>query len=276
MNKLSNYLKTAILLSALSALLISLGYYAGGGTGLVFAFIFSLIINLASFWFSDKIALKMAGAQEVSPDQLPKIREDLKKLSHKFDIPVPELYISNSEQPNAFATGRNPDNSAVCVTKGLIRDLDRNEVKGVIAHELAHIKNRDVLIATVAVVLASSVSFLVRGIALFGGGDRDRNPLFDLLLLITAPLIAVIIQLAISRSREYSADESAAKILGNGMPLANALKKISYASKKQPMDINPSLNSLFIANPLSGRSLSRLFSTHPPVEDRIKRLQRVV
>lgn len=270
---MNNYLKTSILLAGLTALLFTVGYMLGGN-GLAFSFlIVGIVINLVSFFFADKIALSMAGAQPLAESQAPFVYEDTRLLASRMGIPMPKLYYTNQMQPNAFATGRGPATGVVCLTQGIMQSLSRDELRGVIAHELAHIRNRDVLTATIAAILAGTVSSLVN-VAFWtsSSDDNDRNPLVAILLIILAPISATLIQLAISRSREFAADEVAAKHTQEPKSLANALLKISQTAEIIPMQENPALSSLYIANPLGLSGLSNLFSTHPPVEKRVQAL----
>lgn len=275
MNKLNAYLKTTVLLAALTALLIAIGYAIGGYQGAVIFFFFSLIMNVGSYWFSDKIAISFAGGKPVNRSQAPEIYEDLEIISQRMGIPTPKLYISPEPQPNAFATGRNPKNGVVCLTAGITQALNRAELRGVIAHELAHIKNYDILTGTIAAVISGAISSIAN-IAMWGFGgnnDEDRNPLVGLILIIVAPIAATIIQLAISRTREYAADSSAAEFTNEPDALADALEKIDGYSRQIPMDVNPAMSSLYISNPLRGQGLMNIFSTHPPVVERVRRLR---
>lgn len=273
---MSSYVKTALLLSALTALLITLGYVIGGRGGLVIMLFISLLVNFVSFFFSDKIALAMSGARQISESEYPKIFALTRELTGRMGIPMPRLYISNAIQPNAFATGRNPKNSAVCFTSGLLSNLPEDEVKGVLAHELAHIKNRDVLVSTIAAVIAGTISSITDFLmfsAIFGGSDDESpNPIASLILIITAPIIAVILQLAISRSREYLADETAAKYTKDPEGLANALVRIETIARQAPMQVNSAMASLYIQNPFTLRGAAELFSTHPSTSKRVERL----
>lgn len=273
---MSSYVKTALLLSALTALLITLGYVIGGRGGLVIMLFISLLVNFISFFFSDKIALAMSGARQISESEYPKIFALTRELTGRMGIPMPRLYISNAIQPNAFATGRNPKNSAVCFTSGLLSNLPEDEIRGVLAHELAHIKNRDVLVSTIAAVIAGTISSITDFLmfsAIFGGSDDDSpNPIASLILIITAPIIAVILQLAISRSREYLADETAAKYTKDPEGLANALVRIESIARQAPMQVNSAMASLYIQNPFILRGAAELFSTHPPTTKRVERL----
>jgi len=281
-----NRIKTYFLLGILTVILVWIGGFFGK-SGLITALIFASILNFVSYFFSDKIVLAMYRAREIKEEEDPYLHSIVSQLSQIAKIPKPKIYIINSNTPNAFATGRNPNNAAIALTTGIIELLDENELKGVIGHELTHIKNRDILIATIAAIIAGAITFLARMlqyIAFFGGIDSDERRegnilgvLAILLFAILAPIAALIIQLAISRSREYLADEGGAKISGNPLYLANALKKLAYGVKRYPMvNANPSTSSLFIVNPLSGKTILTLFSTHPPIEDRIKRLEEMV
>lgn len=277
-----NYFKTVILLILLAALLIWIGGVFGGPRGASIAFIFALLLNFGSYWFSDKIVLGMYRAQELPEGQFPQVYGIVKEIASKAGMPVPKVYIAPSDAPNAFATGRSPEHGVVCVTRGILDLLDREELKGVIAHEMSHIKNRDTLIMTVAAALASAVmmiAYMARWAAIFGGfGGRDRNRggIIGLLAVaIFAPLAAIVIQLAISRSREYGADNGGAHFAGSGAGLASALYKLHKASAHYRMNANPQTAHLFIVNPLRGDFIASLFSTHPPVGKRIERLKRI-
>jgi heat shock protein HtpX len=277
---MGNQLKTALLLAVLTCIIIWIGQAVGGTNGMVYAFIFALAMNLVSYWFSDKIVLKMYSAQEIAEAQAPELYGIVQKLAASSGLPMPRIFMIDSESPNAFATGRNPQHAVVAVTSGLMRLLNREEIEGVLAHELSHIYNRDILIGTVAAIMAGMIMIIARlaqWAAIFGGLNRDERDagggaLGFIVLAILAPLAATIIQLAISRSREYLADATGARFAGSPFGLASALKKISLASKRVPLPANPSTAHMFIVNPLSGQSLMSLFSTHPPVEERIKRL----
>jgi heat shock protein HtpX len=275
-----NNVKTMVLLVALTLVLVWAGAVMGGKQGMTIAFIFALGMNLFAYWFSDKIVLKMYGAREVTESEAPELYGIVRRLAHKAEIPMPKVYIINGDQPNAFATGRNPAHAAVAVTSGIMGILSQDELAGVIGHELAHVKHRDILISTVAATIAGAISFLAQmaqWAMIFGGGrgddDEGGSPIAALVMMIVGPIAAMIIQLAISRSREYAADESGARIAGNPHYLANALRKLSQASQKIPMDANPSTSHMFIVNPLSGGGILKLFSTHPPIEERISRLE---
>lgn len=275
-----NSVKTVFLMTLMMVLFLIVGGALGGETGLIIAFIFSLALNFGSYWFSDKIVLKMYKAKEVTRDDNPRLYDTVAMLADRAQLPMPKVYIADNPTPNAFATGRNPDNGAVAVTTGILRLLDQKELEGVLAHELSHIKNRDILISTIAATLVGTITFIARmaGWAmLFGGRDEDSgSAISSLVLLILSPIIAVLIQLAISRSREYMADEGGAQICGQPLALAGALNKLQSANKQIPMrNAETSTAHMFIVNPFSGKSMMKMFSTHPPVEERIKRLQEI-
>jgi heat shock protein HtpX len=279
-----NTIKTTLLLGGLTGLLMLIGGYFGGQQGMVIAFIVALVMNFGSYWFSDKIVLRMYRAQEVSPSQAPELFTLVRNLTLQANLPMPNVYVIPEDTPNAFATGRDENHAVVAVTEGLLRILNREELAGVIAHELAHIKNRDMLISSIAATLAGAIVMLAnmaQWAAIFGGGDRDRDDegggIVGLIVMaILAPLAATIIQMAISRSREYLADAGGAQISGKPYGLAGALEKLSRAAVAAPMDANPSTAHMFIVNPLSGRSLMNLFSTHPPIEERVARLRAMM
>ena len=280
-----NYFKTAVLLIALTVLLIWVGSMFGGQQGAFFAFAIAMCMNFFSYWFSDKIVLKMYGASEISERDSPTYYGIVRELTANADLPMPRMYIIPTNSMNAFATGRNPRHAAVAVTEGLINSLSREELKGVIGHELSHIRNRDILISTIVATIAGAVMMLAniaRWGAMFGGyggrGEEDRRGggLAVLFLAILAPLAALLIQMAISRSREYAADSGSARLTGNPLGLASALEKLHQAAIARPMHAGQSTAHLFIVNPLSGRSFVSIFSTHPPVEERIKRLRAMV
>jgi heat shock protein HtpX len=281
---MTNVLRTTVLLAALTALFLVIGGAIGGNQGLFIAFVFALLMNFASYWFSDKIVLSMYGAREVSLNEAPDLYRLVQRLAQRAGIPMPRVYIIPSDAPNAFATGRNPQHGAVAVTEGILRMLDTDELGGVLAHELGHIRNRDTLIMTVAATLAGAITMLAHMAqwgAIFGFGRRDEEDsggggmLSLLFMAILAPIAATLIQLAISRSREYFADSTGAAVAGSPSGLARALEKLHYASQRLPMDANPATAHLFIVNPLTGGSLMNLFSTHPPIEERIRRLRRI-
>jgi len=277
-----NTLKVWLLMGALSIILVLIGGAVGGRSGAMLFFMISLGINLFSYYFSDKIAISMTRARPVSGAEAPELYDIVQRLAKKAGMPVPRIYVIPSPQPNAFATGRNKAHAAVAVTEGLLRILDRNELEGVLAHELSHIKNKDVLIGTIAASFAGAITMIADIIqwgAVFGmGRDDDEGGgsfIGTILLAILAPIAALIIQMAISRSREYLADETGARIAGNTGGLANALLKLESAARIIPMQVNPAASHLFIINPLSAESLTRLFSTHPPIGERVKRLEKL-
>jgi len=274
-----NNIKTLFLLVTLTLILIWTGAALGGKQGMTIALVFALGINFFAYWFSDKVVLRMYGARKVSEAEAPELYEIVRRLAQKAEMPMPKVYIINEEQPNAFATGRNPKHAAVAVTAGIMRILSREELQGVIGHELAHVKHRDILISTLAATIAGAISYLAQmaqWAMIFGGrGDDDEggNPLAVLVMMIVGPIAALIVQMAISRSREYAADEGGARLAGNPRYLAGALRKLHLASQKIPMNANPATSHMFIVNPLSGGGLLKLFSTHPPIEERIARLE---
>lgn len=278
-----NTLKTVFLMTLIMVLFLFAGYLLGGRTGMTIALIFSLVMNFGSYWFSDKIVLKMYRAQQVTKENAPKFYNLVEELSQKASLPMPKVYIINDQTPNAFATGRNPQNAAVAATTGILQGLNNEELGGVIAHELSHIKNRDILTGTIAATLVGTITYLAQmagWAAMFSGGrsndDERGGGISSLVLMILAPIAATLIQLAISRSREFAADEGAANITGNPLSLASALGKISRVNQIKAVDhVNPSTAHMFIVNPLKGGGLAKLFSTHPPVEERIKRLQEI-
>jgi heat shock protein HtpX len=276
MGKFYNNMKTFVLLSLLSVLILWIGSF-WGSSGVVVALVFAVVTNFVGYFFSDKIALMSMGAQEVGPEH--PLYQVVAPLAQRAGLPMPRVYVSPQMAPNAFATGRSPKNAAVCATQGLLEMLDRNEVAGVMAHELAHVKHRDILIQSVAATIAAAISSLAYMGMFFGGGSRDdregsSNPLVALAVLLLGPLAAGLIQAAISRSREFNADAEGAAIAGSPMYLATALEKIHAASGQIPLDVNPAFNSLFIAEPLSamGRGVTNLFATHPPLEKRLMNL----
>ncbi len=279
---MTNVLKTTVLLAALTALFLVIGGAIGGNQGLFIAFVFALLMNFASYWFSDKIVLSIYGAREVGLQEAPDLYRLIQRLAQRAGIPMPRVYLIPSDAPNAFATGRNPQHGAVAVTEGILRMLDEDELAGVLAHEMGHIRNRDTLIMTVAATLAGAITMLAHMAqwgAIFGMGRRDDEDsgggvLGLLFMAILAPIAATLIQLAISRSREYFADSTGAAIAGSPSGLARALEKLHYASQRLPMSANPATAHLFIVNPLAGGSWVNLFSTHPPIEERIRRLRR--
>jgi len=276
-----NTFKTTLLLGALTGLLLLIGGFFGGKGGVFIAFIFAIVMNFGAYWFSDKIILKMYNAQEVTEAQVPELYAMVRGLAMRASLPMPKVYIIPEETPNAFATGRDEEHAVVAVTEGILRILNQDELQGVLAHELTHIKNRDMLIGSIAATLAGAIMMLAnmaQWAAIFGGVNRDDDEggggvIGLILMAILAPLAATLIQMAISRSREYLADEGGARISGKPYGLAGALEKLGRASQAVPMDANPSTAHMFIVNPLSGRALMNLFSTHPPIEERISRLR---
>ena len=273
-----NMLKTMLLMVFLTVMLIAIGGALGGRTGMTFALIMAFGMNFITYWFSDKIVLRMYSARQVTESEAPELYSIVRRLAQKAGLPMPKVYMVDEDQPNAFATGRNPEHAAVAATTGILRILSREELEGVLAHELAHVKHRDILISTVAATIAGAISYLAQmaqWAMIFGGrrDDEDSNPIAAIVMMIVAPIAAMLIQMAISRSREYSADEGGAEISGNPLSLANALKKLQMASQQIPMNANPATAHMFIVNPLSGGALMKLFSTHPPMEERIARLE---
>ena len=277
-----NYLKTFILLTALTMLLIWVGQAIAGPRGAMYAFIFSLLLNFGAFWFSDKLVLSMYRAKPVTESEAPQVYNMVKDIAQEAHLPLPKIYIIPQQGANAFATGRNPQNAAVAVTKGILNLLSPEELKGVLAHEMAHVKNRDILIGSIAAAVAGAVMMLAnmaRWAAIFGGYSRDRrgggNIIGLLAVSILAPIAALIIQMAISRSREYLADNTGAKFLHNGLPLASALSKLDSQRQRRPISANPQSAHMFIVNPLSGQSFMSLFSTHPSIQSRIEKLRQL-
>lgn len=281
MRKVNEYLKTTILLAGLTALIMSMSYMLGGTSALLIGFGIALVMNAGAYWFSDRMVLAMAGAQELPKDQYIDLHDDIKRLSHKMKIPVPKLYMSADMQPNAFATGRDPKHGVVCVTRGLIEGLDQDEIRGVLAHELAHIKNYDILTSTIAAVLAGAISSVAEMMFWFGGANRDEdnaNPLSmvgSIMMLILAPVAAMLLQFAISRTREYAADAMAAEYTKDPKALARALIKIQHIAENHPMQHNPAISSLYIQNPGGLQGIQELFSTHPLTQKRVERLMKI-
>ena len=268
-----NTLKVILLLASLSGLLMLVGYFVAKRKGVIIALVISIIMNFGSYWFSDSIVLSMYNAQAVTRKDAPVLYDAVESLSAKTKIPVPKLYIIPENTPNAFATGRNEDHAAVAVTSGILKILNTDELEGVIAHELSHVKHKDILISTMAATIASAVVLLSRWAVFFGSDDRGM--ISTIAMAIVAPVAATVIQMALSRSREYEADAGSAKVSGKPEALAGALAKLSKAASTKPMDANPSTAYMFIVNPLSGGTLMNLFSTHPPVEKRIERLMKL-
>jgi heat shock protein HtpX len=274
-----NQIKTLALLAFLTALFLFLGNLIGGSIGIVIAAILSLLMNFGAYWFSDRIVLRMYNAQEITEKEAPELYEMVRKLAAAAEIPMPKVYLIPEETPNAFATGRNPKNASVAVTSGILQLLDKEELYAVLAHEIGHVQNRDTLIMTIAAALAGAISFIADMAFwsyIFGGSEDDEgsNPIVGFIALMIAPFAAMLIQLAISRSREFIADETGARLCRNPRALASALRKIEAWSQRIPIHSgSPATSHLFIINPFSGRSLNRLFSTHPSTEERIKRLE---
>jgi heat shock protein HtpX len=272
MFRLWNNFKTTILMSSLIGLCLAIGYLLGGQAALLPAFVIGAVMNLFAFFFSDKIALFAVRAKEISAQDDPLLWDIVERLSKKAGLPMPRVYISPAATPNAFATGRGPRHSTICVTAGLREMLAADELEGVLAHELSHIKHRDILISTMAAIIAGAISWISYMVLWSGNRSRRANPLLALLLFILAPLAATLIQLAISRSREYEADRLGAKLTGTGRPLANALRKLENANRQIPLQVPDSLSNMFTVAPLTGSSVARLFMTHPSTQERIKRL----
>jgi heat shock protein HtpX len=261
-------------------MLVVIGGAIGGQQGMVIAFVLALGMNFFSYWFSDKMVLAMYGARPIEEAQAPTLYAMVRRLATRAQIPMPRVYMIQSDTPNAFATGRNPEHAAIAVTEGILRILDEDELEGVLAHELSHVKNRDVLISTIAATLAGAITYLAhmaQWAAIFGGRRDDEeegsNPIAMIAMAIIAPIAAMLVQMAVSRSREFQADATGARLAGRTWGLSKALEKLQMAQQVVPMDANPATAHLFIVNPLSGRALMTLFSTHPPLEERIARLR---
>ncbi len=271
-----NGIRTTLLLASLTGLMLLIGGALGGRGGMAIALLFSLVMNMGSYWYSDKIVLRMYHAREVTPAESPELYGIVRGLVDRAKMPMPKVYIVDTPMPNAFATGRNPDHAAVAVTTGIMRILDRDELEGVVAHELSHVRNRDTLISSVAATIAGVITFvanMAQWSLIFGGNDDDGGNIVGVLAMaILAPIAAMIIQMAISRSREFGADAGGAELSGHPMALASALSKLEMASGRAPADVNPSTAHMFIVNPLKGKKLASLFSTHPSTEERIARL----
>lgn len=276
-----NWLKTFLLMGLMTAIVIFIGELVGGRSGMVMAFGIAIVMNFVSYWFSDKIVLKMYNAQEIDESQSPQLYSIVRRLTQSAGMPMPKVYIIPNEQPNAFATGRDPNHAAVAVTDGIIRLLSEDELEGVLAHELAHVQHRDILIGTIAATMAGAIMMISRMAQfamIFGGSrddDREGNPIVMLLTAIVGAIAAMLIQMWISRTREYGADEGGAKICGKPMALANALRKLERGVEMAPMDANPATAHMFIVNPFSVDGVTALFSTHPPISERIARLERM-
>jgi heat shock protein HtpX len=277
-SRFTTQVRTGLLLAGLSGLIVAIGGAMGGGMLPLFVLL-ALAMNMGAYWFSDKIALKSSGAKPVTQAEAPQLYQDVSELAGRAGLPMPRLYMIPQEQPNAFATGRNKKHAAVAVTQGLLTLMPRDQVRGVLAHELAHIKNRDILVSSIAATLGAVivwVAHMLQFSMFFGGSDEDQNPIAMLATIILAPLAAMLIQLGISRQREYLADATGARILGDPEPLASALETLSRGTEVIPMNANPATASLYIADPLKafkGRGMSGLFSTHPPLEERVRRLR---
>ena len=277
-----NTAKTAALMTGLTVLLVLAGGAFGGRQWMVFAFIMAVGMNAFSYWFSDKLVLKMYKAKEATESDAPELYSVVRDLTTRANMPMPKVYVIPSEAPNAFATGRNPNHAAVAATEGVLRLLSREELSGVMAHELAHVRNRDILIGTVAATIAGAITMMAsmaQWAMIFGGGRRDSNNgggIIGLIaMMILAPIAAALIRMAISRSREYQADRTGAELCGNPMWLASALKKLEAASKRAPMNAGPATAHMFIVNPLRGGGMANLFSTHPPMAERVSRLEKM-
>ncbi len=276
-----NTMKSVFLMALLTVLVVLVGNWVGGRNGMYIAFLFAMVMNFGSYWFSAKIVLGMYHAQEVTRDQLPWLFDMIQDLTGRAGLPMPKVYVIPQEQPNAFATGRDPNHAAVAVTEGIMRTLSKEELRGVLSHELAHVQHHDILIGTIAATMAGAISMLAnmaQWAMIFGGGGRsnDRDggsPLGGLVMIIVAPIAALLIQMAISRSREFAADEGGAKISGDPLALASALKKLEAKTETISMDASPATAHMFIVNPLRPGGLMSLFSTHPPMEERIGRLE---
>ncbi len=276
-----NTTKTVFLMAVMTVLLVFAGSLLGGKSGMMIAFVMALVMNVGSYWFSDKIVLRMYGGQELTRSDAPELFQITEELAARGGLPMPKVYLIRGDQPNAFATGRDPAHAAVAVTEGIMRMLSRDELRGVIAHELAHVKHRDILIGTIAATMAGAISMLAnmaQWAMIFGGGrssdDREGgSPIAGLVMMIVAPFAAMLIQMAISRSREFMADAGGAEMAGDPMGLAGALRKLEARAHQIPMHASPSTAHMFIVNPLSGGGIMKLFSTHPPMEERIARLE---
>jgi heat shock protein HtpX len=271
---MANGVKTVLLLGALSGILLVIGELTGGAQGLMMAFIFAVVMNIGSYWFSDKIVLRMYRAQQVGEDHA--LHQMVARLAQRAGLPMPKVYIIPDSSPNAFATGRNPSHAAVAATQGIMQVLSPEELEGVMAHELAHVKNRDILISSVAATIAAAIFMFARFAMFFGGGRDERgggsNPIVLIAMMILAPVAALFVQMAISRSREFAADATGATIAGNPYGLANALRKIEATVKRVPLDANPATAHMFIIKPFAGGGISALFSSHPPTEARVRAL----
>jgi heat shock protein HtpX len=278
-----NTFKTFFLMTLMTLLLIFIGQMLGGQGGMMIAFLFAIVMNFGTYWFSSSIVLRMYGAKELPRNEYPEIYRMTEEMTQRGGIPMPKLYIIRGEQPNAFATGRNPENGAVALTEGILQMLPPDELRGVISHELAHIQHRDILVGTVAATIAGAISMIAnmaQWAMIFGGGrsrdDDNGSPIAAIVMMIVAPIAAMMIQMAISRSREFLADAGGAQMSGNPLSLANALRKLQQKAEQIPMNATPATAHMFIVNPLSGGGFMKLFSTHPPMEERIARLEALV
>jgi heat shock protein HtpX len=279
---MSNIFKTGLLLAVLTAMLVVIGGAIGGQQGMVIAFVLALAMNFVSYWFSDKMVLAMYRAQPIDERRAPDLYATVRRLAQRAQIPMPRIYLIPGDTPNAFATGRNPEHAAIAVTEGILRVLDQDELEGVLAHELSHVKNRDVLISTIAATLAGAITYLAhmaQWAAIFGGrrddDDEGSSPIAMIAMAIVAPIAAMLVQMAVSRAREFQADATGARLAGRTWGLSKALEKLQMAQQVVPMNANPATAHLFIVNPLSGRALMHLFSTHPPLEERIARSRAI-
>ena len=279
---MTSMIKTGLLMAALTAVFMVAGQLLGGSNGMIFALVMALGMNFFAYWYSDKMALKMGGAREVSASEAPDLHQMVASLSSRAGLPKPRVYMIHQDTPNAFATGRNPEHAAVAVTTGLMQILKRDELEGVLAHELGHIKNRDILISSIAATMAGAISYMAsmaQWAMIFGGGRSDEDNggglIGSLLMMFLAPLGASLIQMAISRSREFQADATGAAICGHPRSLASALQQLESFNRRRPMQVNPATAQMYIVNPLAGGTLANLFSTHPPMAERIRRLSEL-
>ena len=275
-------MKTFLLMGLLTVLMVMVGGWLGGKSGMIMAFGLAVVMNFGSYWFSDKLVLRMYGAQELQESDAPDLFAMTREMTARGGIPMPRLFLIPSDTPNAFATGRDPAHGVVAVTRGILRTLNREELRGVVAHELAHIKHRDILVGTIAATFAGAISMLAnmaQWSMIFGGGrssdDEGGSPIAGIVMMIVAPIAALLIQMAISRSREFLADEGGAQMAGNPIPLADALKKLHARAEQMPMAASPATAHMFIVNPLTAGGLAKLFSTHPPMEERVARLEQL-
>lgn len=280
---MSNSIKSVLLLGAMTALLVVVGQVLGGNSGMIIALGLAVVMNFGSYWFSDKIALRMAGAREVSPEEAPQLHSIVDELAYRAGLPKPKVAIVDSPSPNAFATGRDPEHAVVAATTGILQILNRDELMAVLGHELGHVRNRDILISSIAATIAGAImtiAHVLQFTAIFGGfggrSERGGPNLIEMLaIIILGPIAATLIQMAISRSREYGADKTGAEIVGDPLALASALAKLEMGARQIPMDVSPAASHLFIVNPLSGQFIAGLFSTHPPIPERIRRLRQM-